>query len=172
MLASLILKSLYFFLPAYIANMSPVLFKWVPFFDRPIWEKKFGKNKTWRGLVVAIIMGGIIFSLQKLAYSLGFRNISLIDYRDFSILLGFLLGGGAIIGDLVKSYYKRKAGVKPGKSWVPFDQLDFVIGGIFFSLFVFVPKAKVVLILFVFSPIFHVIVNYIGYSLNLSNNKF
>ena len=101
MVVDVILKALYFFLPAYIANMAPVLFKRLPFLDKPIWENKLGRNKTWRGFIVAVLIGGVVFWLQKIAYISGFKNLALIDYADFSILLGLLLGAGAIIGDLV-----------------------------------------------------------------------
>jgi CDP-2,3-bis-(O-geranylgeranyl)-sn-glycerol synthase len=171
MIIDIILKALYFFLPAYIANMAPILFKKLPFLSIPVWENKLGKNKTWRGVVVAIVVGGLVFWLQKLAYNAGFKSMALIDYSDFSIMFGFLLGAGAIVGDLVESYYKRKAGIKAGKSWAPFDQLDFVIGGIFFSFFLYVPQIETIVILFLVSPILHVLFNYIGYLLGINKGK-
>jgi CDP-2,3-bis-(O-geranylgeranyl)-sn-glycerol synthase len=166
-----VLASLYFFLPAYIANMVPVLFKWLPFLNFPVWEKKCGKNKTWRGLVLATLFGGLIFWLQKIAYSYGFTKLAIIDYSGISVFFGFLLGFGAIIGDLVESYYKRKAGIAPGKPWIPFDQLDFVLGGLFFGFFIYVPKASTVLILLIVSPLFHILFNRIGYWLKINPGK-
>ena len=166
-----VLKSLYFFLPAYFANMAPVLFRGIPFFGRPVHEKTFGKNKTWRGLLIAPIIGMIVFWLQQIAYVNGFQAWALIDYSDFSILFGFLLGLGAILGDLVKSYYKRKAEIKAGERWIPFDQIDFVIGGIVFSFFMFVPPAEVVLILLIVSPLLHIVANHLGYWLKIRKEK-
>ncbi len=166
-MSSLILQSLYFFLPAYFANMAPVFFKKIPFLNIPVSEKKYGSHKTWRGLVVAPLMGMFIFWIQKLLYNAGFKSLALIDYNDFSILLGFTIGAGAILGDLVKSYYKRKENIKEGESWLVFDQLDFVIGGIIGSFFFYVPKAEVVLILLIASPLLHIIVNYFGYLLKI-----
>lgn len=171
MIGELIIKSLYFFLPAYIANMSPVLSQRIPLLNKPVWEKYFGKNKTWRGVLAATLIGGLVFFLQKVAYVYGFRSWALIDYSDFSVLLGFLLGAGAIVGDLVESYYKRKAKIKPGDSWIPFDQLDFVIGGIIFSFFVYVPPAEVVLVLLLASPALHFLFNYLGYLLGINEQK-
>ena len=168
----IIVKSLYFFLPAYIANMAPVLFKWLPFLEHPVWEKKLGVNKTYRGVVIATVVGGLVFWLQQLAHSLGFIQLSIIDYTDFSLLLGFLLGFGAIFGDLVESYYKRKAGIKPGEKWIPFDQLDFVVGGLLFGFIVYVPGAEVMLVLMVLTPLLHIATNHIGYWLGLSKSKF
>ncbi len=172
MLWVLILKSLYFFLPAYVANMAPVLFRKLPLLNKPINEKRFGANKTWRGVIVATLMGGIVFSIQKYAHIKGFQALSIIDYTDFSILLGFFLGLGAILGDLLESYYKRKAGISPGKPWIPYDQLDFVLGGLIFGCFFYVPPANVILALFVVSPILHLGINFIGYLLKINKSKF
>ncbi|MBI2665387.1 CDP-archaeol synthase [Candidatus Woesearchaeota archaeon] len=171
-MVSLILQSLYFFLPGYVANMSPILFKWIPFLGIPIHEQKFGKNKTWRGIIVAAITGMIIFLLQRMAYQQGFVQFALIDYNDFSILFGLLMGLGVILGDLVKSYYKRKNNIAPGEPWMPWDQLDFVIGGILGVSFFYVPAVEVVFILLLFSPILHLLVNYLGYILKIKKNKF
>lgn len=168
----LILGSLYFFLPAYFANMAPVLFRGLPFGSKPINEKLFGKNKTWRGLIIAPVTGVLIFSLQKYLYAQGFTALALIDYADFSLLLGLLLGGGAILGDLAKSYFKRKRKIEPGKPWLGWDQLDFVIGGLLFSFFFYVPKIEVIVILLIASPFLHIAVNYIGNLLGISKAKF
>jgi len=164
---SVILSSLYFFLPAYIANMMPVLVMKIPFLGKPVSSRLFGKNKTWRGLFFGTVAGGLIFWLQKIVYTSGFTSWGIIDYADYSLLLGFLLGFGALAGDMAKSYYKRKAGIKEGEPWIPFDQLDFVFGGIIMSFFVYVPRAEVVLVLLLASPLLHIIFNYIGYLLGL-----
>jgi len=169
---NLILKSLYFFLPAYIANMAPVLvqkLKIIKILEKPIWEQKLGSHKTWRGLIIAPIVGMFVFWLQKMFVV---ESLSLIDYADFSIWFGFLLGLGAILGDAVKSYYKRNAGIKEGKSWIPFDQTDFVFGGIIGGFVLYVPPAEVVLILLLVSPLLHVAANIIGYWLKINEKMF
>ncbi|MEK6950634.1 MAG: CDP-archaeol synthase [Nanoarchaeota archaeon] len=165
----LLLQSLYFFLPAYFANMSPVLLRFLPG-GIPIHERWFGPNKTWRGLIVAPLVAGLIFFLQKLLYNTGynvFTQLAIIDYADFSLALGFLQGAGAILGDLVKSYYKRKEGLKPSQRWLPWDQLDFMLGGIVGSFFVYVPPVEVVVMLLVVSPFLHIAVNHLGYWLKI-----
>lgn len=167
----LILKSLYFFLPAYLANMTPNLMKKVPWFKLPINKERLGSHKTWRGLIFGTLTGGLVFGLQRVAYEKGFQSLALIDYSDFSLLLGFLLGAGALLGDCVKSYYKRKRGIKPGESWIPWDQLDFVFGGLIFSFFVYVPPVGVVIFLLIFSPLLHLAINYLGYLLGINERK-
>lgn len=168
----LILQSLYFFLPAYLANMVPVLVKKVPFLSKPVWERKLGNHKTWRGFVFGILVGTAVFCLQQYVYLKGFTSLALISYPDFPFYFGTLLGLGALVGDAVKSYYKRKLNLAPGTSWMPWDQLDFVLGGLLFGFFVYVPSAGVVLILIVISPLLHIATNYIGYLLKINKNKF
>lgn len=169
----LVLQAVYFFLPAYLANMAPELLKGVPFLGRPVWEKKLGKNKTWRGIIAAVLAGFLVFWLQKFLFKYNFfYKISIIDYSDFSWLFGVLLGFGAIFGDLVKSYFKRKKGIKPGDSWKPWDQLDFVIGGLIFSWLIYVPRIEVTVILLVVSPFLHILFCRIGYWLKIKKSKF
>ena len=166
----LIAQSLYFFLPAYCANMAPVLFKWLPL-GLPIHERLLGQNKTWRGLIVSIIIGGLVFGMQKAAYKPGFQSLAIINYGNFSIAFGLLMGAGAILGDLIKSFYKRKAGIPAGARWLPWDQLDFVFGGLLLPFFIYVPPAEVTLVIVVLSPFLHIIVNHIGYWLKIRKEK-
>ncbi len=166
----MIIEALYFFLPAYISNMAPVFLRKLNW-HTPISNKLFGHHKTWRGLIGGTLLGGLTFYLQKLAYINGFRDWAIIDYSDFSILLGFLLAFGAMTGDLLESYYKRKNGIKPGEAWPFFDQIDFVIGGLVFGFFVFVPPPAIALTIFVVSPILHILINFVGYLLGIKKNK-
>jgi len=167
----LLLKGLYFFLPAYLANMAPVLFKWLPILNKPIHEQKLGSHKTWRGLLIGTLVGTGVFALQKYAYSLGFTSWALIDYSGFSVLLGTFLGFGALLGDAFKSYYKRKVGIAPGRPWIPWDQIDFVVGGLLLGMFFYVPPASVALLLLIVSPLLHLLINYVGYLLRINKNK-
>jgi len=168
----LVLTAVYFFLPAYAANMAPELVKWIPW-KTPIWKKKLGNHKTWKGLIVGTLMGGVVFLLQKWLFQFGiFYKISLIDYADFSIMLGLLLGLGALIGDSIESYYKRKRKIKPGESWMPWDQLDFVIGGVVLGWLVYIPKIEIVLVLLIVSPFLHAGASRVGYWLKIKKTKF
>lgn len=152
--------------------MAPVLLRWIPFGAQPVSERWFGAHKTWRGLVVATLFGGMVFAIQKYAYASGFRGFLLIDYAGFPWWSGFFMGAGAILGDLVKSYYKRKNGIPPGEPWIPWDQADFVFGGIIGFFVLYVAPIEVVVMLLVVSPILHLGVNYIGYLLKIRETKF
>tara|TARA_Y100000310_G_scaffold332967_1_gene409566 strand:- start:627 stop:1097 length:471 start_codon:yes stop_codon:yes gene_type:complete len=155
--------------------MAPIFFKKIPLLNSPVdFGKKFkgkpifGKNKTWRGIIIAPFMGLLIFFLQQQLYGVElFRNLSLIEYSHFSIWFGFVMGLGAILGDLVKSYFKRQEGIKSGKSWPIYDQIDFVAGGLLFSFFFHVPDALVAFIIFLASPVLHFLVNTVAFRLGI-----
>jgi CDP-2,3-bis-(O-geranylgeranyl)-sn-glycerol synthase len=164
----MILEAIWYFLPAYFANMAPPMFNWFGWFKglaKPINEPLFGKNKTYRGVVAAVCVGFIVFILQKV---FRIESFELFDYERASLMIGLLLGMGAILGDLAESFLKRRIGIKSGKPFIPFDQLDFVFGGLVLSTLVFVPSIKIVLVLVVISPLFHLFANRMGYWLKIT----
>ena len=173
-----VLKCAYFMLPAYLANMTPVLVKKIPFLDYPIdFNKKLrgkpilGTHKTIRGIVFGVIAGIVIasiqFSLQAYPF---FRNLSFIDYSNW-LAIGFLLGFGALVGDSVKSFFKRRSNIKPGKSFFPWDQLDYSIGSLLFVSFIFLPSWQIALTIIILNLILHIAANHAAYYLRLSKVK-
>ena len=97
------------------------------------------------GIIVGILTAGVqAFLFFNTDF---FRVNTLVDYgRVNFILLGALMGGGALVGDLVKSFIKRRLNVPPGKPWFPWDQLDWIAGAILFSSIVCVPPARVAVV--------------------------
>jgi CDP-diglyceride synthetase len=84
--------------------------------------------------------------------------------------LGFLLALGALLGDLIKSMVKRRVGVPSGRSWFPYDQLDYIIGGLLLSACVVVLHAsQYVWVVFVYFGV-HLLASYIGYLLKLKDS--
>lgn len=173
----IILQALYFMLPAYCANMAPV-------FAAKIFGKKFsasldfgykyqgqdflGKNKTWRGLVAGILVGIIIAYVQAYLYQFKFwQNLSIVNYNLADVFaLGFAFGLGVILGDAIKSFFKRRKKIKPGDKWFPWDQLDF-LGGLILVLFVYLPPWDIFIIAVIISPFLPLAANWIGYKLKL-----
>lgn len=169
-----IIQILWLYLPAGIANMAPVVFKWVPFFKQPLdfgksrdGRRLLGDNKTFRGLIFGVLLAMLVIYLQSLV---NFETI--INYSAVNILLlGFLMGFGAIFGDSVKSYFKRRRGIKSGKSWLVFDQIDWILGAIVFvNLYVWLGW-KVNFISLVLFALLHPVVNYVGYLLKIKKNR-
>lgn len=108
-----------------------------------------GKNKTWRGLLVGTITGMLTAGAQALLFfnTDFFKRNTLVDYgRVNFVLMGFLMGAGALVGDLVKSFIKRRLNKPSGKPWFPWDQLDWIAGAIVLSSIVFIPPAKVAIV--------------------------
>jgi len=132
-----LLPTLYFFVPAYLANMAPVLVQGhFESLATPIdggrclrGRRVLGDHKTWRGILVGVVVGTVVYELQRLAQAAGmWPDLARFDYAQHPLLPGFLLGLGTGIGDSVKSFFKRQVGIAPGASWFPFDQLDFLVG--------------------------------------------
>ena len=176
-----ILFAFWFLLPAAIANIAPVLVSPIPLlrnWNAPIdggrqfkGKDVFGPHKTWRGLVAGILLATVTLWLQQLAYKhTDWANVFSggVNYEILPLfLLGPLFGIGALGGDVIESFFKRRCGIKSGKAWVPFDQIDYIIGAIVVSLpFViatFVQYAWMIGIWFVM----HLLFSYVGWLLGL-----
>jgi len=166
----LILSSLYLILPAYFANMAPLLATKLNLpFGNPINKKALGKNKTYRGFIFGYIAALIILIIQAYFEKQGlFTNHTIIKYSYLMApFYAFLLGIGALTGDTIKSFLKRKFNKKPGSSWPPFDQIDFILGAyIFLSPFFCIPW-EVLLTLLIITPLLHFLANVIAYLIGL-----
>lgn len=168
-----IIKLFYFILPIYFANMAPVFLGKLNFFTTPIdfgikWNKKriLGDHKTWKGLIGGTLAAMIIAFVQS-SFTTG---LELYDYSQ-PLLFGFLLGLGALIGDAIKSFFKRKINIKPGQPWIPFDQIDYSVGALLFvSPLYFVGWLNSFVIIF-FSFLLHVLANHLGYYLGIRKLK-
>jgi len=178
-----ILSCFYFFLPAYLANMTPPLLKRagiLTFLGKRVdFGKKhneipiFGSHKTWRGLIGGTLIGIITAFIQLLLFDFSFfQKISLINYNQINIFLfGFLLSLGALTGDLLFSFIKRRKNLKPGAVWIPFDQVDYVIGA-FLIVTPYINLDVIIWITILFMSFFlNMIVNYVGFKLGLSESK-
>jgi len=159
-----ILLALYL-VPLYIANATPILIhgKTPLDFNKKLWGKPiFGKGKTIIGAASGIIAGaasGAVISIF-IPFVLGV----IPNY----MFLAFMLGLGAILGDLIKSFFKRRYGIKSGEKWDFADQLDFVVGGIILSaLFARMPEWWIVLALLIATFFIHSATNFAAYKLKL-----
>ena len=166
-------------LPAYAANMAPVIFKdrfkrfAVPIDNGAMFRGKplFGSHKTVRGLIIGILVAVIIAGLQFLLYkSPFFQKLSFTDYAKWA-LFGFLMGSGALIGDLFKSFIKRRVGIRPGARFIPFDQIDFVIGALLFSLLAVGITWAIALTCIALSFVLHIGTNHLAFWLKIRNEK-
>ena len=151
------LETIYIYLPAYIANATPVLLgggppldggrTWVD--DQPL----FGDHKTVRGTFSGIIVGIAVGILQT------------------QPLRGVLLSVGAIGGDIVISFIKRRIKLKPGAMFPIADQMGFIVFAVLLVSLVQPSPTweRAVAILIATLPI-HYLTNVIAWALKLKRN--
>ena len=177
--ANTVISVFWFFLPAGIANMAPVLFTWLPWLNQPVdfnkqlWGKPiFGQNKTYRGFLVGIIFAVLTVYLQQLIYPES-KGHTLLNYEQTnSLYLGFLLGFGALGGDLFKSFIKRRLKIPVGWVWAPFDQVDWILGAVLLSSLVVDFQITDIIVVVIIFGLLHPIINLVGYALHIKANKF
>jgi len=185
-MANFVLSCFYFFLPAYLTNMIPSLsatlgiFKFLAkpidagkqFMNKPL----LGDHKTWRGLILGSSIGILFIFFQKwlfincpLMQSISIINYSKINIWDFALSMTL----GAAFGDLFFAFIKRRLDLKPGARFIPFDQINYVLGAaLFLSAFSKIEiDLSVWLILLVLTFILHVGATQIGYKLGLSKSQ-
>jgi CDP-2,3-bis-(O-geranylgeranyl)-sn-glycerol synthase len=145
MIYEIILQSLWLIIPAYIANgCAALLGGGTPIdFGKSYRDGKriFGDGKTWRGLILGILfgmVGGFTLSLvAKIITPTEYNFIAFekLDFTGFPFMIPivFSICFGALFGDMVKSFFKRRRSIERGKDWIPFDQVDFILGVLFFS---------------------------------------
>ena len=172
--------SLWFFAPAGFANLAAFAagkIKALKKFSYPVdCYKKYkgkrilGNHKTFRGFVAAIVIGIFFCTIQVWFYeNFSFiRQLISLNYSEVNpIILGSLLGFGALFGDSIKSFFKRLKNIPPGESWFPFDQIDYIVGGIFFSLLYIRLPVWDYVYLFIVWFLIHPLTTFIGYLLRL-----
>jgi CDP-2,3-bis-(O-geranylgeranyl)-sn-glycerol synthase len=119
-------------------------------FDAKLGGKEIlGKHKTWRGLLVGVVTGMVVAGVQAVLYFNVdfFKHNTIVDYSKYNfVLIGALMGGGALTGDLVKSFIKRRLDKPSGKPWFPWDQLDWILGAMVASSILYVPSIKIVIV--------------------------
>ncbi len=191
-----ILTALYFFLPAFVANMFPVILGALKFpFGQPISERLFGSHKTWRGFYAGYLGALIVLAVQRhlaileflpgedFALTADFSAANgllqpLLDYAHLNIFIYAIpFGLGAIAGDAIKSFFKRRLNRKPGSAFFPFDQLDFVIGALISLLPFYLLDSQsfhaspfglgTLLTLLILTPLLHLLTNVTAYALGL-----
>ena len=156
-------------LPAYIPNpVAALLGGGTPIdLGRNFSDGKriFGDGKTWRGLVTGIL-AGIITGLILIWLCGRFPLAGLPVHTLLSVIL---LATGALLGDLVKSFFKRRYGKERGTKWPVADQYDLVAGA-FLLLLIFDPAwlfatvtLTVFLVILIITPVLHRATNIVGY---------
>ena len=168
-----IIRALWFIFPAYVANASPMLAKGVTPIDMGRnWvdgKRIFGDGKTWRGFFLGVVAGTFYGSLMWYLFP-RFNEFAIVN--SFSLptitpFIAFVMSLGALTGDLVGSFIKRRLGKKRGEEMFLFDTLNFVLGAIVFTAFFSGITLRETVIILVMTPIIHRVTNIVAYQWRL-----
>lgn len=172
-----VVVALWAILPAYVPNNAAVLGGG----GRPIdggrtWNGKriLGDGKTWRGTAAGILGGvatAVVLNALQPTVSASFDGS--IPVFPVSVMLS--LATGAMFGDILASFVKRRTGRNRGASFPGLDQLDFVVVALaltavvnpswFFGTF----TLPVLVLILVVTPVLHVTTNVVAFRLGLKN---
>lgn len=163
------LAALWIMIPAYVPNSAAALFGGgTPIdFDRTFSDGRriFGDGKTYRGFFGGVLSGVLAGLIEILAWV----SFGLTVLPHQTVLSVTLLAAGALLGDLAKSFLKRRLGKERGESWFLADQYDLVIGSFLLILLVY-PEwlfenitLPIAVWIVVMTPLLHRAVNIIGY---------
>lgn len=168
----IVLFAMWLMLPAYTSNPMAVVFGGGTPIDRGMkWQdgrRILGDGKTIRGLVGGTACGiaaGLIQIYAGTAFGIPIPTITAV------ITLSF----GALLGDIVKSFFKRRIGFVRGAELPIIDQLDFVAGAwlltyifdpVWFNTY-FISSPWIIVTIVVLTPILHRLTNIFGYNIKL-----
>ncbi len=177
------LAGVWLMLPALVPNSAAVLFGGgAPMDLGRSWRGKriLGDGKTWRGFLGGALTGLGVGAVQ-ISATLLLGEQDAYGYGDlpWAVVMVAALSFGAMTGDCVGSFVKRRLGVGRGEKAPVLDQYNFVIGAVAFALLAgpgwfmghYVEEDGVygLLLFLVVVPLLHRSVNIIGYKLGKKN---
>lgn len=177
-----LLLGFWYILPAYVANGFAVFAKMVKFRhsidgghtlsdDQPV----LGPGKTWEGFLTGFCSGVLVGVLQVitapylLALIIQYLSIPLefVPIVLITVPLVMLVALGALVGDLIGSFIKRRLKFARGRPAPILDQLDFLIMAMLMGALITPLPWPLVIFLLIVTPLIHLLANVIGYLLRL-----
>ena len=163
-------------LPAYIPNNVAVLAGG----GRPIdggrtlddGKRILGDGKTWRGTAFGTAAGVAVALLLNQLHPF-LSGVVVAD--PFPIAAAVSLAFGAMLGDILASFVKRRTGRQRGAAFPGVDQLDFVVVSLTVTLiaatgwFLDTFTLPVIVTVLVLTPLLHVTTNAAAYALGLKD---
>lgn len=171
--------TLYFILPAYFSNGSGLLFGGGLPLDLGKSDKNgvrwVGDGVTWRGFIAGTLVGTLAGAVQGY-----FGPYIIANFGQFiitpiapnisqGIIIGFLLGFGALLGDAIGSFLKRRIGIGRGEPAPILDQLDFIIVALILVSLVVKLNLITVVLAIILTLIIHLLTNTIAYLLGIKD---
>lgn len=163
----LILQALWFIFPAYAANAAPILIKGrrpLDFGKKLGAQRLLGDGKTIEGAAGGVLTGAISGLLQNALMPLLPGELGLVT---FSMQLLILLSVGAIAGDMIGAFIKRRLGIPRGYPAPLLDQLDFLVGALIAASAAIAVSTSMVFVLLILTPIIHIATNRISFAMKM-----
>jgi len=180
MVVEVVGTALWSMLPAYVPNNAAVLAGG----GRPIdggrrWggRRLLGDGKTWRGTVAGVAAGLAVALLLDTGRP-AVAGVTGLDLPGVPLPAAVALPAGAMLGDVVASFLKRRTGRERGVPFPGVDQLDFVVGALalaallapgWFATTFTLPVVAAVVVL---TPALHVGTNAAAYLLGLKSEPY
>ncbi|MDD2643604.1 MAG: CDP-2,3-bis-(O-geranylgeranyl)-sn-glycerol synthase [Methanobacteriaceae archaeon] len=171
--------AIYFMLPAYVSNLSGLAFGGGTPMDKgktlSDGYRIIGNGVTWKGFISGTILGTLVggiqgfLSINLTQISGGIITLNVFQSIPNGLILGFILAFGALLGDAVGSFIKRRLGISSGKPAPFLDQLDFVIMSLLLISFIVPLSIDFVLIIAFITLILHLSSNTIAYLLGIKD---
>lgn len=171
--------TLYFILPAYFSNGSGLVFGGGTPVDFGKSDSKgnrwIGDGVTWRGFIAGTIIGMLTGTIQGFFAPTILSNFGqyiitpIITSIPNGIVIGFLLGFGALLGDAIGSFLKRRLGIGRGKPAPILDQLDFIIVALILVSFAVKLDLLTIAIAIILTLVIHLATNTGAYLLGLKD---
>lgn len=166
-----IIEALWLVAAAYTANAFPVIVHG----KKPLdlgktyrGRRVLGDGKTIIGTIAGILFGIFIGSMQVLFQGEIPAEWGLsLTVMTWSMVI--LLSVGAIVGDLLGSFVKRRYGIEQGGKAPLLDQLGFLIVAFLFVSIVHVPDLVYIVTLLIITPLAHVATNGFAYLLKIKD---
>ena len=177
-----VLGAVYFMLPAYVANLSGLAFGG----GTPVdggreckdGRRLIGNGLTWKGLqngtIIGTLVGAVLGIIGTFYGDLSVLTGGIIDLHVYGsliggLILGFLMAFGALLGDAVGSFLKRRIGLERGAPAPFMDQLDFVVGALVLSLLVVRISWSFFIIIALLSLVLHLGSNTFAYLIGIKD---
>ena len=176
MIVQTVIVAIWVMLPAYIPNNVAVLAGG----GRPIdggrtlkdGKRALGDGKTWRGTAFGTAAGIAVALVLNQIHPFVSDSIAA---DPFPIAAAVSLAFGAMLGDILASFLKRRTGRQRGASFPGVDQLDFVVVSLVLTAIVATGwfletfTTPVIVAVLILTPILHVSTNMIAYALGLKD---
>jgi len=167
-----LIQLILFILPAYVANSVPVVLGGKTPIDfgakLPDGNRLLGKGKTYRGLLAGVVSGTLVAIILAMIVPNLFIPAAAQNQK---YLVGFALSLGAMLGDIIGSFIKRRRGMKQSQESFLMDKVAFLITALIIAFPFYSPAISLnaidIILLLIITFVLHKFFNWIAFETKL-----